>query len=127
MKRFRLPVVFLAVTILASCAPLPSPPAGEKKGAASDDWSQRIVAAIRPNIVRVADLPGRPTAVFAVNLLPDGTVTAIPMEKGTGNAQQDGLIERAIARASPLPLPRRQEDFALSPRLTFDPNAPNGS
>ncbi|MGC3962784.1 MAG: TonB C-terminal domain-containing protein [Rhodocyclaceae bacterium] len=127
MKRFRLPVVFVAVTILASCAQ-PSPlPAGGNVGVGADDWPQRIVAPIRPNIVRVVDLPGRQTAFFEVDLLPGGTVAAIRMEKNTGNAQQDGLIERAITRASPLPLPWRREDFTTHLRLTFDPNAPNGS
>lgn len=98
--------------------------AGNSK--ALDEWTSRIVAKVRPLVRKPPNLMGRPKAIFNVRLLPDGSVSDITLKSSSGNPTLDAAIERAIAQASPLPLPTRKEVFTNELSLTFDPNNPDG-
>jgi colicin import membrane protein len=93
---------------------------------AVDEWSARIVAKVKPKIVKPPNLTGRPKAIFTVTLLPDGSVNEVHLKSSSGNPTLDANIERAIRASSPLPLPARREVFEPELNLTFDPNDPAG-
>lgn len=86
-------------------------------------WGDKIRAAIRRHIVLPPNVGGNPEAVFEVSLLPDGTVLAnsIRQKKPTGNPALDAAIERAIAKASPLPKPDDPNAFQRDLELKFRP------
>ena len=91
-------------------------------GRASKAWADRIVAAIKPRIVRIPGAGGNPEAVYEVTLLPDGSVLGEPQKKkSTGNAALDASIERAILQSSPLPRPDDPAAFQRVLNLTFRP------
>jgi colicin import membrane protein len=50
-------------------------------------------------------LVGNPEAVFQVTLLPNGEVLRVTLVKTSGQPVYDAEVERAILKASPLPLP----------------------
>ncbi len=80
----------------------------EKEAAAravTDDYRERIRAKIRQRVILPPDLEGNPEAVYAVSLLPGGTVTEIRLQKTSGVASYDFAVERAIFAAQPLPVP----------------------
>jgi colicin import membrane protein len=65
------------------------------------------------------DLQGNPEAVFDVVQIPDGTVISVKLVKSSGNKAYDEAVERAILKASPLPLPEPRSLFERQLRLTF--------
>ncbi|MBI5330488.1 MAG: TonB family protein [Betaproteobacteria bacterium] len=66
-------------------------------------------ARIKAKIISYVRLPqtlfGNPEAVFQVTLLPNGEVLKATLVKSSGQSAYDIEVERAILRASPLPLP----------------------
>lgn len=64
-----------------------------------------IVAKIRARIVMPPDVPDSAQAEFDVVLLPGGSVLSSKLVKSSGNKAYDDAVERAIAKAQPLPLP----------------------
>lgn len=68
-------------------------------------YTAKIKSKIRRYVVVPPDMQGNPEAVFEVVLLPDGEVMSATLRKSSGNAAYDAAVERAILRASPLPLP----------------------
>jgi colicin import membrane protein len=72
-----------------------------------DEYIRQIVNKVRRNIVEPPNLQGNPQVEFDVRLLPGGDVldSALRMTKSSGNAAYDEAVQRAILRASPLPLP----------------------
>ncbi len=87
----------------------------------STEYTNRIRAKIRGNLVRPPGLQGNPEAEFVVEQLPDGTIVSARLTRSSGIAALDDAIERAILRSSPLPLPMGQELFQRTLRLTFRP------
>jgi len=86
-------------------------------------WVGKIQTHIRSRINRdIAEaVPGNPSSVFVVTLLPNCEVLKITLQKSGGNKAYDDEVERAILRASPLPRPDKAEVFDRELRLTFRP------
>lgn len=89
---------------------------------AQNEWRARIVAKIRPLVLIPDGLSGNPEALFDVVLLPTGDVASARLRRSSGNKAYDDALERAILKASPLPLPTRSEVFSRELRLVFRPN-----
>ncbi len=70
-----------------------------------DEYKARIHNKIKRHVVVPPDINGNPEAVFDVVLLPDGEVLKATLVKSSGYPAYDSAVERAIRRASPLPLP----------------------
>jgi len=85
------------------------------------NYSDRIRAKIRSNIVLPPDLKGNPSAVFDVAQLPTGDVITTRLVKPSGYPAYDAAVERAIRKSSPLPRPDDPSLFERSLRLTFCP------
>jgi len=72
---------------------------------------------IRSKIVGYARLPhnltGNPEVVFNVALLPNGEVVRVVLLRGSGQPGYDQEMERAILKASPLPLPNERDVAAV--------------
>jgi colicin import membrane protein len=84
-------------------------------------YGDKIKAKIKGNIVLPQDLKGNPEAVFEVVQLPTGEVLSVRLKKSSGHRGYDEAVERAILKASPLPLPERAEVFSRALSLTFRP------
>ncbi len=70
-----------------------------------DEYQQRIRAKIRSRIILPDGLQGNPEAVFDVALLPTGEVLRVTLMHASGQPAYDDAVQRAIYKASPLPLP----------------------
>jgi colicin import membrane protein len=71
-----------------------------------NEYTAKIMARIRHNIVITFDVRDDARAEFRVTLLPDGSVLWPPkLIKSSGNAAYDSAVERAIKKSDPLPLP----------------------
>jgi len=77
------------------------------------DYRARISLKIRALIRLPANLKGNPEAVFKVRLLPNGEVLNVTLVKSSGQPAYDQEVERAILKASPLPLPPDREAAAI--------------
>lgn len=89
-----------------------------------NDAISRISSHIRRFIIMPPDVAGNPQAEFEVSLIPTGEVLNVKLSRSSGNPAYDNAVERAIRKASPLPLPT---DPALVGRfrelkLKFRPN-----
>jgi colicin import membrane protein len=86
-------------------------------------WVSKIQTHIRSRINKdIAEaVPGNPSSVFVVTLLPNCEVLKITLQKSSGTKAYDDEVERAILRASPLPRPDKAEVFDRELRLTFRP------
>lgn len=76
------------------------------------EFQERIRAKIRGHLRLPPNLAGNPEVTFQVRLLPDGEVLGISTTRSSGNAAYDEAVERAILKASPLPLPSDKEAAA---------------
>jgi colicin import membrane protein len=88
------------------------------------DAISRIGSHVRRFVVMPPDVVGNPQAEFEVFLIPTGEVLNVKLSRSSGNPAYDNAVERAIRKASPLPLPT---DPALVGRfrelkLKFRPN-----
>jgi colicin import membrane protein len=74
-------------------------------GRAARTWGERVAALIRSKVpVSVADaVPGNPTAVFEVTLLPGREVGLVKLLRSSGFPAYDEAAGRAIQAISPLP------------------------
>jgi colicin import membrane protein len=66
----------------------------------------RIRTRIRSYLRLPPNLAGNPESVFRVTLLPNGEVLQTQLLRSSGQASYDREVERAILKASPLPLPK---------------------
>ncbi len=92
--------------------------------ALTDDYRARISAKIRQRVILPPDLQGNPEAIYAVSLLPGGTVTEVRLLKTSGVSTYDAAVERAILAAQPLPVPEEPGLFQANfknLRLNFRP------
>ena len=79
--------------------------AASAKASLIDKYKAMIHNRIKRFVVVPPDLKGNPEAEFTVVLLPDGEVLRATLVKSSGYPAYDAAVERAILRASPLPLP----------------------
>jgi colicin import membrane protein len=84
-------------------------------------WTDKISAKIRGNIVRPQDITGNPEAIFDVAILPSGEILTVKKRKSSGHAGYDEAVERAIYKSSPLPLPDQPNLFQRNLELKFRP------
>ncbi|HTM58927.1 MAG TPA: energy transducer TonB [Burkholderiales bacterium] len=84
-------------------------------------WTDRIRAKIRGNIILPQDIPGNPEAIFDVTLLPTGEVLTVRKTKSSGHPGYDDAVDRAIMKSSPLPLPDDRSLFQRQLQLRFRP------
>jgi len=79
--------------------------AASAKAGLIDKYKAMIHNKIKRFVVVPPDLKGNPEAEFTVVLLPDGEVLKATLVRSSGYPAYDAAVERAILRASPLPLP----------------------
>lgn len=70
-----------------------------------NDAISRISSHVRRFVVMPPDVVGNPQAEFEVFLIPTGEVLNVKLSRSSGNPAYDNAVERAIRKASPLPLP----------------------
>ena len=73
------------------------------------EYQARIRAKIRSQTRIPENLTGNPQVRHSVKLLPTGEVLEVRTLQRSGNAAYDDAVERAIYKASPLPLPEEKE------------------
>jgi colicin import membrane protein len=94
-----------------------------------NDFKLRIQAKIQAYVRLPQKLVGNPEAVYQVTLLPNGEVLRAVLVKSSGQPTYDAEVERAILKASPLPLPGDKETagvFRDGLTLKFRPTANAG-
>ncbi len=84
-------------------------------------WTEKIRAKIRGNIILPQEIPGNPEAVFDVTLLPTGELLTVRKTKSSGHPGYDDAVERAIRKSDPLPLPDDRSLFQRQLQLKFRP------
>ncbi|HET7160573.1 MAG TPA: cell envelope integrity protein TolA, partial [Burkholderiales bacterium] len=72
-----------------------------------DEYVRQISNKIKRYIIEPPNLQGNPQVEFEVRLLPGGEVleASLRIKRSSGNTAYDQAVERAILKASPLPLP----------------------
>lgn len=88
------------------------------------DYVSRIRQKIRGLVRLPPNLQGNPEVVFKVDLLPDGEVIKVTQVRSSKQTAYDHEVERAIWKASPLPLPPDREvaaAFRSNLELKFRP------
>jgi colicin import membrane protein len=90
---------------------------------ALNEYIARLQASIRQHIpiTAIEGIQGNPAAEVDVVQLPTGEVLNVTIRKSSGHPRYDEAIERAIRKASPLPLPPSRELFERQLKLTFRP------
>ncbi|PIV89405.1 MAG: protein TolA [Hydrogenophilales bacterium CG17_big_fil_post_rev_8_21_14_2_50_63_12] len=73
------------------------------------EFQDRIRGKIHDYVRLPHNLVGNPEVVFLVSLLPNGEVVRVDRVRGSGQPAYDDEMERAILKASPLPLPHDPE------------------
>jgi colicin import membrane protein len=76
------------------------------------DFQERIRTKIKDSLILPQSLKGDAEVVFQVNLLPNGEVLRVTLIRTSGQPLYDGAVERAIFKASPLPLPADRDAAA---------------
>jgi len=92
------------------------------------DFQEKIRNKIKNAIILPRNLRGDSEVTFKVNLLPNGEVARVTPVKSSGQPLYDNAVERAIYKASPLPLPAEKEaaaQFRSGLNLTFRPSEDN--
>lgn len=74
-------------------------------------WADQIRTRIRANVALPRAVGGNPEAVFSVSLRPSGEVMLVKIVRSSGQKDFDEAVQRAILRASPLPIPEHQSVF----------------
>jgi colicin import membrane protein len=85
------------------------------------EYVNRIRQKVKQNWILPQDVQGNPEAIFNVVQLPTGEVLSVKLKKSSGNPALDNAIERAILKASPLPLPEPRSLFDRQLELVFRP------
>lgn len=81
-------------------------------GRVLDEYVGKITAKIRSNIVLPPDVADDAKAEFDVTLLPGGEVLDVRLTLKSGSQAYDSAVERAIWKASPLPVPSDPDLFS---------------
>jgi len=69
-------------------------------------WADEIRLKIRANMTLPRAIDGNPSVVFRVTLRPNGEVLIVKLQRSSGQKDFDAAVQRAIQKASPLPLPQ---------------------
>ena len=85
------------------------------------EWSSKVSAKVRSNVVLPPEIKGNPEAIFDVVQLPTGEVLSVKLRKSSGHPALDSAIERAILKSSPLPRPDRSESAPRAFELKYRP------
>jgi colicin import membrane protein len=90
---------------------------------ALDQYISSIQRKVKGGWILPPDLQGNPEAIFLVVQLPTGEIVTerLKLLKSSGNPAYDQAVERAILKASPLPLPPPGVPFSRELKLTFRP------
>lgn len=80
-----------------------------RRASTIDDFKRRIQVKIQSYVRLPQKLAGNPEAEFRVSLLPNGEVLRATLVRSSGQTAYDVEVERAILKASPLPLPNEKE------------------
>jgi colicin import membrane protein len=91
------------------------------RASALGQYIGQIQRKVKQGWILPQDLQGNPEAVFNVVQLPTGEIISVRLAKSSGNAAYDAAVERAILKASPLPLPASRDLFDRELKLTFRP------
>lgn len=78
-----------------------------------DDFKRRIQSKVQSYVRVPQNISGNPEAVFQVSLFANGEVRNTVLVKSSGQPAYDVEVERAILKASPLPLPNEKEAAAV--------------
>jgi colicin import membrane protein len=70
-----------------------------------DKYVTLIQNHVKRQIVEPPNLQGNPQVEFDVVLIPGGEVLTVKLRRSSGVPTYDAAVERAILKASPLPLP----------------------
>jgi colicin import membrane protein len=70
-----------------------------------EKYTALITNQVKRNIVEPPNLQGNPQVEFDVVLIPGGEVLTVKLRRSSGIPAYDTAVERAILKASPLPLP----------------------
>ncbi len=81
-------------------------------GRVMDEYVAKITAKIRRNVVLPPDVADDAKAEFNVTLLPGGEVLDVRLTARSGSQAYDSAVERAIWKASPLPVPSDPDLFS---------------
>ena len=81
----------------------------ERRDRLVEDFKRRIQAKVQSYVRLPQRIAGNPEAVFLVSLFANGEVRNVNLVKSSGHAAYDVEVERAILKASPLPLPNEKE------------------
>ena len=92
---------------------------------AINEYTGRIRAKIRANILVPDGIAGNPEAVFDVVQLPTGDILSAKLRKSSGHAGYDAAVERAILKSSPLPKPTEPGLYQRELELRFRPREQN--
>jgi len=95
--------------------------AAAAKTKALNEYIRLIQNRVKSGWILPQDIQGNPEAIFLVAQIPDGSVISIKLVKSSGNRAYDDAVERAILKASPLPLPPPGVPFSRELKLTFRP------
>ncbi len=88
------------------------------------EYQNRIRSKIRSRIILPESLSGNPKAIFEVKVLSTGEVVDVQLVHSSGQPAYDDAVQRAIIKASPLPMPA-DTDLASQfrdLRLDFSPS-----
>lgn len=75
------------------------------QSALNDKYINAIQNHVKRQIVEPPNLTGNPQVEFDVVLIPGGEVLTVKLRRSSGVPAYDAAVERAILKASPLPLP----------------------
>jgi TolA protein len=82
------------------------PPNSAEQAKALNAWSDAIQRKIRENMTLPRAIEGNPSVVFRVELRPTGEVLSTKLQRSSGQKDFDAGVQRAIQKASPLPVPQ---------------------
>jgi colicin import membrane protein len=89
------------------------------------DFQEQIRAKIRNALILPKSLKGDAEVILQVSLLPNGEVVRVTLVRTSGQPLYDNAVERAIFKASPLPLPSDRQvaqQFREGLTLKFRPS-----
>jgi len=90
-----------------------------------EDFKSRIQTKVQSYVRLPQRISGNPEAIFQVTLFANGEVRDVSLVKSSGQQAYDVEVERAIIKASPLPLPDDKDAAAVFRNglvLKFRPN-----
>jgi TolA protein len=101
----------------------PIPNAAERAKAATT-WAEEVRRKIRANMTLPRAIEGNPSVVFRVTLRPTGEVVGAKLQRSSGQKDFDAAVQRAILKASPLPVPQHEAVFTPVLEIRYYANSP---